>query len=439
MDLDKRLKDMERKLAQKTAAIESNAQQRLRALSRRIDEAVAKIGRIDVQTPAGVQQIELSVPALRSERVDMSRERSVEAVDSIMEAEFDVHGRLGGSMAAYPTTYCESAREYIEPLVADMPVSDSQREGLIQQIEQAAQQGQLPPILQSLGVHIPGVGCFINGWYMAQGAGVSPRELFDSPKGFAQIVTTASHEKWGHGFITELTASGAEKKSVQLGKHHLADQFDVRTVDTPDHARLSEQWEILFFSSQYVEEGYATWIERYLAECIAQRNPNCAEFLRTAPSFSIDAIHAALSNARGGAECAQAIQALFAPSASISFESVHAAMADLVAAVDAMGDAFLHTVGMPGCYAIGFCIVDAIAQRQGPKCIPFAVAAACNIQYGLAQISNHDLRNYVTTHPNLNVNTRLALMMFLSQGTKDDVQGFMGRVRDELGITPPFG
>lgn len=432
MDMNERLKRMQEKLAAETAAMESRTRERLGRMQQRLEEHMSR----PVQTPGGVAQFDFSLPKPVDARVDMSTERSITAVDAIIDNEFEISRHLGASLSAYPTTFCETAREYLAPLVEDIPISDARREQLLDEADAAAQAGQVIPILRSLGVHIPGVGCFINGWIMGQAAGMDPRELLGSPDGFARVLTTASHEKWGHGFITELTASGQEKKAVQLGKHHVADQFDVRTVDTPDHARLSEQWQIIFFSSQYVEEGFATWIERYAAECLAQDHPHGAAFLSAAPSFELNDVAGRL--AHGGAAVVDALQTLFSPR-EVSHESVHAAMAGLVSAVDAMGEDFAHTVGMPGCYALGYCIVDAIARRQGPKCVPYAVATACNVQYGLASVSNGDLRNYVNTHPELNVNTRLALLMFVSSGEKNDIEGFLRRARDEVGITPPLG
>ena len=429
MDLHERLRKIEQDLATKAAEIEAAARQKTGEVERRLRETEKTVAGVD--TPHGFRPLAAPRMLPRHFRVDISSEQSLAALDDIMEADFELQRYLGASMAEYPTVYCETPREYVEPIIADIPMPDTQREELLHEIEQAAETGRMPSILQSLGVHIPGVGCFINGWYMAREAGVSPTQLLESPDGYAQVVTTASHEKWGHGFISELTALGHEKKSVQLGMHHIADRFSVRTVDTPDHARLSEQWEILFYASNFVEEGFATWIEHYLGRRIASQP-------LAAPTFTVETITAALQNSPGCAPWIEALTGLFNPP-EVSMEAIHEAMNRIgqLANDQETGELFTRAVGLPAPYAVGCAIVDQIARRQGPKCAPYAIATAANLQYGLANISNHDLRNYVDTHPNLNVDTRLALMMFMSEGAQGDVSNFLSRVRDELGLTPP--
>ena len=108
-----------------------------------------------------------------------------------------------------------------------------------------------------------------------------------------------------------------------------------RASRCPTHnARLTEQWGILFHASQYVEEGYATWIERYLAEEIAETHPEGAAYLRNAPQFSVEGLLAALGTSATGADCAAAIEALFAAETP-GMESIHAAMLGAIEAIDA--------------------------------------------------------------------------------------------------------
>jgi len=414
MDLNERLRKTEGDLAKKAAEIDARLRQK--------EKTVA-----GVDTPSGVRPLSAGRGLPRHFRVDISSEQSLAALDAAMEADFELERYLGASLAAYPTVYCETVREYVEPIIADIPMPGGQREQLLREIEQAAETGQAPPIVRSLGVHIPGIGCFINGWHMARRAGITPAQWLQSEQGYAEIVTTASHEKYGHGFISELTALGEEKKAVQLGMHHLADRFSVRTVDTPDHARLSEQWQILFYASNFVEEGFATWIENYLASRIAGKSA-------AGPPFTVELLQAALpTNPWRGA-----LEGLF-DRANVSLESVHQAMRTIgkLAKDRNAGAAFTRAAGLPAPYAVGCAIVDQIARKQGPKCAPYAAATACNLQYGLATISNHDLRNYVDTRPELNVNTRLAAMMFLTGGAPGNVQDFLSRCRDELGFAPP--
>ena len=437
MGLEDRLRRLEENLKKRQESLVRGIDDRLAETERRIADTLEGTGAIDVQTPSGIQRVPLPQFPPRLAKVDLSAGSILRTVDEVMDKEFDVQGYLGGSLAVYPTTFCETVREYVVPILADLPISEGQRSDLIGQIEEAAEAGQVPPILQSLGVHIPGVGCFINGWYLGRLQKLAPRALFTDPEGFGRIVTTASHEKWGHGFITDLTTLGKEKAEVQLQMNHLAEKFEVRTVDTPEHARLLEQWSILFKSSQYVEEGFASWVERYLAERLAERGVLTPEQLQLAPRFSLESVLQALSGIPQAQECSDALQSLFDPGEP-TIEHVHEAMTSVGDGVDVLGDIFPQAIGMPAPYVVGYCIAEAIAQRQGPKCVPYAVATACNIQYGLKTISNHDLANYVKGHPTLNVNTRLALQMFVSEGTQNDVRGFVTRVRDEVGLIAPL-
>lgn len=425
------MKGRKQEMSDRVDKLRERAEQRISEAEERISQRLSKV------EPSGrgssVAAPGFSIAA--DQRVDLSRGRPLQVLDQLMEHSFEPGRHLSGSMTAYPTTFCETKREYLEPLLASMPLPDQQREGILAAIENA-DGAEAPGPLQSLGMHIPGVGCFINGWYMGRDAGVAPCDLFGTPAGFAQIVNTAAHEKWGHGFISELTAMGAEKSSVQLGMHHLADQFTSRTVDTPDHARLSEQWAILFHSSQYVEEGFATWVERYLAEAMSEQAPDYREELLKAPIFAPDRLAIQLADAPEGGDCAQALTALFR-NQSPSMESIHTSMLHLAETADALGGRFAMIAGMPAPYAVGFCMAHAIALRHGPKCVPYAVATACNLEYGLGHIANHDLQDYVGGHPELNANTRFAALMFLGPGEPNDVAGFLERAHAELGLTPP--
>jgi hypothetical protein len=427
MDLNERLKQIEESLAQRRQAAERKLEERLGQLDSRLGK-----GGPEDKAPHPLQS---SMEMPRHAEVDLSGAPSLAVFDDAMEQAFELQGRLGGSMADYPTTYCETVREYVTPLLAGMPLSDAQRADALGQIEAAAQ-GMAPPgIVSSLGVHLPGVGSFINGWIMGRGAGMTPVEFLRTEAGFARVAATVAHEKWGHGFISELTASGQEKQALHLGMNHLAGQLGLQQVDTPEHARLMEQWKILFLSSHYVEEGFATWIARYLAETLAEAQ-GLGAYLEHAPRFQLEQVLAALESVSGGDAAHAALRALFSASGADSIEGVHQTMCAALHALDQLGDSFGRAVGMPAPYAVGYCLMDAIAQRHGAKCVPYAVATACNVRYGLENIANHDLNNYIATQPSLNINTRLALVMHLSPGTPNDTDGFLGRIHDETAMTP---
>lgn len=81
---------------------------------------------------------------------------------------------------------------------------------------------------------------------------------------------------------------------------------------------------------------------------------------------------------------------------------------------------------------------EQLARKLGALCVPYAVASACNITYGLEQLANSDLARLVQQEPQLNVNTRFALLTHLTASRQNDITGFLRQARDEFGFAPPF-
>jgi len=430
MDIDDKLKQMEQELEKKT-----------RELERKLDEGLGGSTAKKEATPA-TQARAFKARDLSGKHnflVNMSREKFLGRLDEIMEEDFNIRSFFGKSMSAYPTVFCETPREIISPLLAAEDWPDAAKEGYIAEQERIAATGQTPPGIGFLGYHLPGVGCFINGWGIANDMGLEPRQVLDDPVGFGQVVNTAAHEKWGHGFISEITSTGVDKQSVQLNLLDIVSRFKLRDVDTPQRAKLMEQHVILFESSVLLEEGFATWTERWLAESMAEREQKWAHLPDSAPIYTPEEV-AGTFRSIGQDNWARSVECLF-PAHEPSPDQVHEILQEhwppFIEALNGADEVFAAGRMQPPPYVIGFLMLNYLAQRQGAKCVPYAVATAANVSYGLENVSNHDLRNFVNNNPDLNLNRRFLSLMYLHPGRPNDVGEFLGRCREEAGLAPP--
>lgn len=89
-------------------------------------------------------------------------------------------------------------------------------------------------------------------------------------------------------------------------------------------------------------------------------------------------------------------------------------------------------------YVVGYLLMKKLASKFGALCVPYAVVSASNVTYDLEQIANSDLARVVQHEPQLNMNTRFALLTYMTAGRKNDITGFLRQARDELGFAPPF-
>jgi hypothetical protein len=69
--------------------------------------------------------------------------------------------------------------------------------------------------------------------------------------------------------------------------------------------------------------------------------------------------------------------------------------------------------------------------------VPFALALAGNVSYGLEGLSNSDLRMALEQNPQLRMDVRLALLGTLDGVPKNDPDALYEAARRELSLTPP--
>ena len=182
-------------------------------------------------------------------------------VDTWTFEQFELE-RLRAEPLGAPTIYCESLEEFYGSFFAYRNMSaQEQARGVREESEQAR------AALASgggavLGVNWPGRGCFLNGEAFARM--YKKRDAADalrSPDTFPHILSTAVHEKLGHGLLTEFTTRGKEIRSVHLEQHEVARHFLRRKSDDPRDALLQDKWNLLLTTSKFAEEGFSTWME----------------------------------------------------------------------------------------------------------------------------------------------------------------------------------
>ena len=79
----------------------------------------------------------------------------------------------------------------------------------------------------------------------------------------------------------------------------------------------------------------------------------------------------------------------------------------------------------------------ALERRLGARSVPFALALAGNVSYGLDTVSNSDLRRALGTNPQLRMDVRLALIGTLEGVPENDPDALFAAARRDLSLTPP--
>jgi hypothetical protein len=330
-----------------------------------------------------------------------------------------------------------------------LDVSDTTKQRLMEQLRQEAEEmAELRPGSGEFGVHWPGRGCYVNGWLFAYGRTPDARTALAEPGLLPYILATAAHEKLGHGFITEFTSAGQEKKELQLWRHEIGSRFDIQLVDSPQAALLHKKWSILFQSSQYAEEGWATWIQNHLLRRLDELSAEGEriDFGRARREYSLDETLGALKEvefkhqdtelrklAHWVRESVQRI--LLQP--DIDLQTLHHSILTLQEYGPQVAQPFAELLGQPPSYVVGSLLCRRLEELLGAKCVPYAVVIACNLSYNLGEIANADLARLVHDDPRLNIDSRLVQLTRLELETKDDIAELAQAAREALNLSPP--
>ena len=370
---------------------------------------------------------------------------------------------LGIDMRGLRSTLCERPSEWTEKLLGDVEISQSMRGSLVQNAsaDRAVR-----------GVFLPSRGLFING------------SAFDEPLGKdrPQVVSTAIHEKLGHGFCNTYTLKGQEETKAGSALFRLASAFGLKQIDEPLYPLWLQKKGVSLRSSFFLEEGFASWVQNRLIQEMARKHPdigyennpthattlqslladlgavrqeqsstpiayrnlddylakwltNEAERMREAGALQFDGTR--LENLGQVAALADIAITMLANDDGASPGRAPTLMMALEAADRLLADA--HRTGVQLRYEGGFLVMDRIARLFGEKCVPAAVRIAGNVRYNLAGVSVDDLMK-ATSDPNYNCDARLAAIARLSPTVPpNDVRAFARMVNQALGYSLPEG
>lgn len=364
--------------------------------------------------------------------------------------------RLGAGQVSAPTFYCESLEEFYGSFFAFRNLSpEEQARGVSEETQQAR------AVLEAggggvLGVNWPGKGCYLNGEAFAHMHGKSSAaEALRCPKTFPNILTTAVHEKLGHGWLAEHTTRGREIRTVHLEQHEVARHFLRRTSDDPRDVLLQDKWNILLATSKYSEEGYSTWLESKALAVAASRlargeavEERGIQLEAVSGFYHRDRILSTLEQAGGdlGVELAQAMSYVLDADAAERGQ-----LAALMSGVFPHTSVSLNTqerdeaydqlcselFGQPLHYVFGCLLINRLEQTFGERSVPFALALAGNVSYGLESVSNADLRVAMDSNPQLRMDVRLCLLGTLEGVPHNNPDALYEAARRELSLTPP--
>ncbi len=269
MGIDDKMQDFASRLDQQ---IEEHRKQRERDSAQLSDHTFPSI---DKERPGGQSHKEIAAdrqvawqfpprrgfPGPVQAQIDLSHDGALQRLDTIMWDEFALQDIFPGQpMSRYPVVYCETLEEFIAPILSDMDCSPTEREKRLKSWIARARRKAHDDKGGTLGVNLPGRGCFINGWFFGTVNDMTAQEALNNVRVLSDILETTCHEKLGHGFIAELTAMGEEKIDLGLWRFELAQDFPFRTVDSPRSTLLRQKYLSIHQTSRFLEEGWAMWI-----------------------------------------------------------------------------------------------------------------------------------------------------------------------------------
>jgi len=372
-------------------------------------------------------------PTEISHRVVPLREEKLDIVDNVVNENLLLPIGINLMDKDWPTTYyCETLEEYTEQLYLDKEISETTRKWIK---EKAQEKG-------SWGVSLPGRGYFINGWLFARIYGCkNARDVLQHKEGYPQLLGTIAHEKLGHGFIDLFTTVGEELVKIKNKCFYLGEHFYEKPADTPEWTLLTEKWNTLFSIMQFTQEGYATWVETYTLEDVQRKDKK--RRYPISPRITYNHLLKLIDEAEDMMKAEEEKQTLeiLGDALRCIYEDeeandlqIHASIMLLQQSGDII-DKIVHsfdTVWQGYRYDLGYLIMKKVEKKFGTNCVPHAVQIACNVKYNVEQISNADLRNIVTEKPKLNIDTRLALISHLPEGTKNDIEHLSEMARELL-------
>ncbi len=369
-------------------------------------------------------------------QVDISSYESLRQVDTAFFQTFHLSDYYSPSRLNYLTVYCETLEEFYTPIVAQMDLSPEARRAEVQRLAKDAEEAARQNGGGILGYNLPGTGAYLNGWLFAFRQGLTPRQAFEHPETFLHILETAAHEKLGHGFLNAYSALGEVKTRLGLNQVEIARKFGLRGADDMVSSLRREQANLLYLASQLLEEGWATWVETYLARSAL----GLGQHPRYTLQKVLDVVQSLPARQPEQAEARQTLLgalALLFSAEQVPIEMLHQAVL-IVAMVAGDLDGMLgEKLGQPLRYAVGELLLTQAEANLGAQCTPYAALIAANLTFDPAQVSLSDLRDLLSRDPRRNPDTRLAVISRLKLDRKDDVRAMAKMAEAQLSFSIP--
>jgi hypothetical protein len=375
------------------------------------------------------------------------------------QAAFDA---LGIDMRRLKSTFCENAQEWTEKMLGGQEIPPTMRQAMVQNARDEP---------HFRGVFLPSQGLFVNGAAFRDPMGA------DKP----QVISTAVHEKIGHGFCNTYTLKGDEETRAGSALFRLASTFGLKQIDEPMYPLWSQKKSISLRSSFFLEEGFASWVQFHIMQAMASRHPGQGYDRVPTHSTTLERLLGDLQRAEQRlAGTPIAYRALdeylarwlnneaerFREEGSLQYQGTRLETVDqavrlarlclanllsdgqfspsraqsmmmALEAADRLSD--VHQAGILLRYEGGFLMMERLKELNGERCVPAAVRIAGNVRYNLAAVSVDDLTKAISD-PNYNTDCRMAAMLRLPAGApKNDVRAFAKLVNERLGYSIPEG
>jgi len=391
----------------------------------------------------------VAAPAQEQPRLLLGGEPVLQEIDRRMLEEFRLPRYFSDvDLSSLPTIYCETLEEYFQPYAELLDVSEQARQETIRKLAQEARKVAAERGGGQFGVFWPGRGCYLNGWLFAYRRAPSATAALRDPTILLHILNTVAHEKLGHGFISEYTTLGFEKKRLGTWRYDIAHRFDLRVADSPEGALLADKEAVVYASSQLLEEGWATWIEHHFRRQRDQEGQEARAGQPPRPNsrYSLTELWHVLSElaeSAGDPESGQAARAVQSALSALflddtpSSEQLHSAVLTVHHNGPRLDGHVTRRLGQPLRYVVGYLLMRDLESRQGSFCVPYAVTIAANVMYRLETVAAADLCRLVAQDARLNVDSRLAHLRLLTLQRKGDVAELAGRAHHELNLAVP--
>jgi hypothetical protein len=332
-----------------------------------------------------------------------------------------------------PTIYATTLADFYLPEVNLRNISPQARQAQLYQMvayyEDLAQESGGG----TLGYFLPGQGCFLNGWLMCYGQDVDPVNAFDHPELAHKILGVAIHEKLGHSFLGSFSELGRIKIRLGLYQAAVAYRFGQHLAEDPTFALRLAQYNLLQLTSQFLEEGWATWITGFIGSEL---------FHTPRPFYQLEQLWQAIdtlpliSYRRQRGLLLEALQVIFGPDPADQ-TVLHRAIITIVVVGAEITPHFAEHFNQDLSYVVGELLFTQAESNLGPTCLPYAALIAGNVTLDPTEIGLSDLEVLLNEDPRLHPDARLAALSRMRLAEPNSVSELVGRAEAQLSFTIP--